>query len=110
MSGGVGGSRCAIAATRPDFSLWVRNLALIPGLAPGPEASRDGLPTFAVGEESRLHPGALAHAFCRWIANGEKAWQIGIMEMVSIFTWAGRLVTQCTASAMSSAVRGFVPA
>ena len=45
----------------------------------------------------------------RLMANGAKAWSTGMISMELIFTWAGRVVAQYTASAMSSGRIGSVP-
>src|ERR1700719_2113790 len=48
--------------------------------------------------------------FRRWIWRGAKLWATGISSIVLTLTWLGSEVAQSTASAISSAVKGCMPA
>ena len=65
-----------------------------------------------LGYTPAVFPSPLAGAShqVRLIVNGENDWQFGIIEIVLMVTCAGRDASQCTVSAMSSAVNGCVPA
>ena len=66
------------------------------------------LPSQGTDDDDRAPPRAARYSL--WTRSGPKLCATGITCSVLTLTRAGRLATQCTASAMSSAVSGSVPA